>query len=201
MKRLQRIDKEMSGKAREDFAAFIPDGDIAAFARDLGRRIQQEFTPTMALLRSPAFQDLLMNYARRQRVFIVSDATRDVVSSEWLVRGADGTEYKPADYLIAFAEFVRAHQNDIEAIAVLLKRPRNWSPGTLQELRQKLSAAPQRFTLDNLQKAHAIRDRKGDGGYHFDGETRGGPATRVAQRGGAGGQSLRTPDGRPGVQR
>jgi type I restriction enzyme R subunit len=133
---------------------------MAAFARDLARRMQQEFTPTMALLRSPAFQEMLMNYERRQRVFIVSDATRDVVSSEWLVRGADGTEYKPADYLIAFAEFVRAHQNDIEAIAVLLKRPRNWSPGTLQELRHKLSAAPQRFTLDNLQKAHAIRDRK-----------------------------------------
>ena len=150
----------MSGKAHEDFAAFIPDGDMAAFARDLPRRIQQDFTPAMALLRNMAFQDLLMNYQRRQRVFIVSEATQDVVSSEWLVRGADGKEYKPADYLAAFSEFVHTHATDIEAIAVLLKRPRNWSPGALQELRQKLSAAPQRFTLDNLQKAHAIRDRK-----------------------------------------
>jgi type I restriction enzyme R subunit len=160
VKRLQRIDKEMSGKAREDFAAFIPDGDMAAFARDLPRRIQQDFTPAMALLRNTAFQELLINYQRRQRVFIVSEATEDTVTSEWLVRGADGREYKPADYLAAFSEFVHTHENDIDAIAVLLKRPRNWTPGALHELRQKLSAAPQRFTLDNLQKAHAIRDRK-----------------------------------------
>jgi len=160
VKRLQRIDKEMSGKARDDFAAFIPDGDMAAFARELPRRIQNDFTATMGLLRNAAFQDLLMNYERRQRVFLVSEGTRDTVSSEWLVRGADGREYKPADYLAAFSEFVRAHEDDIEAIGVLLKRPRNWSPGALQELRRKLSAAPQRFTLDNLQKAHAIRDRK-----------------------------------------
>ena len=76
------------------------------------------------------------------------------------MRGTDGKEYKPADYLIAFAEFIRTHQTDIDAISVLLKRPRNWTPGALQELREKLKAAPQRFTLDNLQKAHAIRDKK-----------------------------------------
>ena len=35
MKRLQRIDKEMSGEARELFAAFIPDGDLASYASGL----------------------------------------------------------------------------------------------------------------------------------------------------------------------
>jgi type I restriction enzyme R subunit len=101
-----------------------------------------------------------MNYERKQRVFLVTEGTQDVVSSEWLVRGADGKEYKPADYLQAFAEFVRTHESDIEAIGALLKRPRRWTPGALQELRDKLAAAPQRFTVDNLQRAHAIRDKK-----------------------------------------
>jgi type I restriction enzyme R subunit len=160
VKRLQRIDKEMSGKAREEFAAFIPDGDMAAYARELPRRIRQDFTTTLALLRNTSFQDLLMNYERKQRVFLVTEGTQDVVSSEWLVRGADGKEYKPADYLQAFAEFVRTHESDIEAIGALLKRPRRWTPGALQELRDKLAAAPQRFTVDNLQRAHAIRDKK-----------------------------------------
>jgi type I site-specific restriction endonuclease len=35
VKRLQRINKEMSGEAREQFARFIPDGDIAQFALGL----------------------------------------------------------------------------------------------------------------------------------------------------------------------
>jgi len=34
-KRLQRIDKSMSGEAREMFKAFVPDGDLAKFARGL----------------------------------------------------------------------------------------------------------------------------------------------------------------------
>ena len=33
VKRLQRVDKEMHGDAREEFARFIPDGNMAAFAR------------------------------------------------------------------------------------------------------------------------------------------------------------------------
>ena len=35
VKRLQRIDKEMTGEARELFARFIPDGDLGAFAEEL----------------------------------------------------------------------------------------------------------------------------------------------------------------------
>ena len=35
-KRLQRIDKEMHGDARADFAAFVPEGDLAAYAKNLG---------------------------------------------------------------------------------------------------------------------------------------------------------------------
>ena len=39
VKRLQRIDKEMSGEARERFAAFIPDGDIGDVCRESVRRL------------------------------------------------------------------------------------------------------------------------------------------------------------------
>ncbi len=64
VKRLQRIDKEMSGEARDMFADFIPDGDVARFAQELPGKIADDFTATMQLLRNPAFQDLLVNYPR-----------------------------------------------------------------------------------------------------------------------------------------
>ena len=156
VKRLQRIEKEMSGNARATFAAYIPNGDMAAYAKKLPSALRDGFTATMELLRNKDFQDLLVNYERKPRTFFVAHHTEDVVSSEWLVRGNDGKEYKPADYLEAFNQYVTEHQNDIDAIGILLSRPQDWNPDTLQELRQKLTAAPQRFTLEHLERAHAI---------------------------------------------
>ena len=44
VKRLQRIEKDMSAKAREEFAKWIPDGDIARYAKDLPRALREDFT-------------------------------------------------------------------------------------------------------------------------------------------------------------
>jgi type I restriction enzyme R subunit len=160
VKRLQRIDKEMSGEAREDFAAFIPVGDLAAFAKSLPQSLRQDLTGTMALLRNPAFQNQLVGYKRKERVFLVSYETQDEVSSSWLVRGADGKEYKPEDYLVAFSEYVKTHEGDIDGIRILLGRPQDWSTEALAQVRDRLKTAPQRFTVENLQKAHEAHYRK-----------------------------------------
>jgi type I restriction enzyme R subunit len=160
-KRLQRIDTEMSGEARERFANFIPDGDVARFAREITGKIANDFTATMQLLRHPAFQDLLVNYPRPKRTFVVAYSTEDAVSSSWLIRGADGKEYKPEDYLATFARFVLENPLPIEAVRILLNRPQDWSTDALVELKQKLATTPERFTLDNLEKAHAARYHRG----------------------------------------
>jgi type I restriction enzyme R subunit len=144
VKRLQRIDKEMAGEARELFAARgIPDGDLAAFARDLPSRLRREFVPTMDILCDSALQDALINYPRKPRTFLVAYETEDTVTSDWLVRGLDGREYKPEDYLAAFARYVRENPERVEAIGILLDRPGAWSTQGLAELRQKIAALPE----------------------------------------------------------
>lgn len=160
VKRLQRIDKQMSARAREMFAAYIPNGDMANYAKGLPAALRKDFTGTMALLRGSAFQDLLMHYERAARTFLIAYETEDAVTSEWLVRGADGREYKPEDYLTAFARFVRDNPTHIQAIRILLRRPREWSVQALTELTQKLAATPERFNVRNLQRAHEIRYHK-----------------------------------------
>jgi type I restriction enzyme, R subunit len=158
VKRLHRVDKEMAGDARELFGAFgIVEGDVARYARELPVRLRRDFNGAMKLLRDPAFQDLLVNYPRPQRSFIRAESYEDKVSSAWLIRDATGHEYKPDDYLKAFEEFVRSRQSEVQAIRILLGRPKEWNTEALAELRAKLSAAPQRFTLEVLQKAHRIR--------------------------------------------
>src|SRR5207249_8389530 len=157
VRRLQRIEKEMSGKAREEFAAFIPNGDMGRYARELTNNLRRNFTETMTLLRNPTFQALLVNYHREPKTFVVAYETEDAVISEWRVRGLDGKEYKPEDYLAAFAHFVKENPAQVEAIEILLDRPKDWGTEALGELRQKLSATTERFTPENLEKAHRVR--------------------------------------------
>jgi type I restriction enzyme, R subunit len=160
VKRLQRIDKEMSGDARDDFAKYIAAGDVSDFARNLPTQLARNFSSTMKLLRDPSFQELLINYKRKRKTFVIAYETKDEVTSSWLARGADGKEYKPEDYLTAFARFVEENPNHIEAIRILQKAPAEWGTGPLVELTEKLKAAPQRFTFENLQKAHQIHYQK-----------------------------------------
>lgn len=160
VKRLRRIEKQMSGEAREAFARFIPDGDMGAFAEGLPEMLRSAFTQTMKLLRDKVFQDLLVNYQRAPKTFLVAVQTKDEVTSEWLIKGATGQEYKPADYLKAFETFVHKNTQHVEAIAILLSRPQGWGAKALKELRQTLAQAPERFTETNLQKAFQITHRK-----------------------------------------
>jgi type I restriction enzyme R subunit len=82
------------------------------------------------------------------------------VSSEWLIRGGTGQEYKPSEYLEAFGSFVHEHQDQVEAISILFSRPREWGTAPLTELRQTLAQAPEHFTEANLQRAfHAAHHK------------------------------------------
>jgi type I restriction enzyme, R subunit len=159
-KRLRRIDKEMSGDARDLFARFIPDGDVGRYAEELAATLREAFTNTMRILRDKDFQSLLSNYPRPPRTFLVASAAQDEVSSEWLIKGATGQEYKPADYLTAFEVFVRANTDQIEAISILLSRPQGWGSQALRNLREALLQTPEHFTEDNLRRAFQVAHHK-----------------------------------------
>jgi type I restriction enzyme R subunit len=160
VKRLQRIEKEMAGEAREDFARFIPDGDVGRFAAGLKDALAKSFTDTMKLLRDSEFQKLLTDYKRPPKVFVVAYETQDEVSSERLFRDGAGKQYKPEDYLQAFGRYIRENPEQVEAINILRERPKDWSTTAISELRKKLAATSERFTIENLRRAHEIHYRK-----------------------------------------
>src|SRR6185436_12708744 len=110
-----------------------------------------------SLLRNPDFQALLVNYHREPKTFVIAYETEDTVSAESLVNGLDGKEYKPEDYLAAFGRFVKENPAQVTAIEILLDRPKEWNTEALGELRKKLSATTERFTPENLEKAHRVR--------------------------------------------
>lgn len=157
VKRLQRVAKSMSGEAYDAFARFIPDGDVADWAAKLPTLMRTSFQGTMGILRDPAFQDLLEHYPRGGRTFVVATSAVDEVSSEWLIRGSTGQEYKPEDYLASFIQFVRSEAEQVDALKVLLSRPKGWNPAALSALRDALSRAPEHFTESNLERAFRLK--------------------------------------------
>jgi type I restriction enzyme, R subunit len=157
VKRLHRIDRTMSGKAREQFSDLIPNGDLGIFAKELPGKIRNDFTNTMALLRQKDFQDLLVHYERAKRTFVVGYEIEDTVSSDVMIRL--GPDYqKPEDYLQAFARFVKENPDQIEAIKILMERPKQWNARALKELRIKLNL--NKFPEKELQKAHRLVYKK-----------------------------------------
>ena len=146
-------------KSRVLFAAHIPDGDLGAFATALPRKIRDDFTATLKLLRDPAFQKLLFSYPRPRPDFLIAYGVADTVSSTLIVRDSAGNEYKAEDYLDAFARYVRDNQDRIAAIRILLDRPKSWNTAVLTELKHSLAATEQQFTKPRLQSASAYRSR------------------------------------------
>jgi type I restriction enzyme R subunit len=156
VKRLQRIEKEMSAEARQHFAAWVPEGDVGKYASQLRSRLRTDFVETMKVLRNPDFQHLLVNFPRPDRApFLVAPGQQDTVTSELLVGG-----YKPEDYLVRWAAFVIENRDRIAAIKVLLDRPQEWSADALDELRRKLAWGTYSFTIEHLQRAHEIKYKK-----------------------------------------
>jgi len=157
IKRLRRIEKNMGAEAREKFAKYIPDGDMKAFTDKLKENIENKFTETMKLMRDKEFQDLLENYPRPKKVFFKGYDVVDTVEDEVMFRV--GSDYqKPADYLKLFEEFVTKNPEQIEAIEILLSKPKNWNTDALDDLREKLRKND--FSEKDLQRGHELVFKK-----------------------------------------
>ncbi|MBD2436580.1 type I restriction-modification enzyme R subunit C-terminal domain-containing protein [Nostoc sp. FACHB-110] len=153
VKRLWRVDRGMSGEARQMFANYIPNGDIGQFAGELPQKLKTDFTNTLNLLKDNGLQDLLENYPRAKSVFIVAYEQEDSVSSEVIIQGK-----KPEDYLDSFYRFVQDNIEQIEAIQILLKRPSEWNTNALNELKEKLTR--NQFREQDIQRATQLVHNK-----------------------------------------
>lgn len=154
VRRLQRVEKNVSSEGREMFAGYIPQGDISGFAIDLPEKLRSAWASIMKILRDEGFQDLMQNYPRAKQPFLVAETKEDVAESEFIFRSADGKEYKPEEYILAFERCVKENPDHIEALRILLEKPAHFTTKELNELRGKLSKRPEKFTEDNLRKAY-----------------------------------------------
>ncbi len=156
-KRLRRIDKEITGEGRVKFLEFTNNLDLSSFADQLDSLLKANFTGTMELLRNQDFQQLLKQYPRPNREFVIATGVQDNVSSERTIRYKD-RDLRPADYLEAFSRFVEENRNQIEALSILLDKPEGWSTDALRELRSALRQA--QFPEERVREAVSIAKHK-----------------------------------------
>jgi type I restriction enzyme R subunit len=149
VKRLKRIEKNMSGEAIEYFEPYVENGDIGKFADDLSEMIRTDFVNTMNLLRDKEFVKRLKDYPRKTKEFWKGYEIEDTVESEELILGE-----KPQDYLDSFSKFVKENPDKILALKILLEKPNEWNPNVLNELRDKLKE--NKFTEKDLRRAHKL---------------------------------------------
>jgi type I restriction enzyme R subunit len=156
-KRLHRISKNITQEGRNQFT-YILDRDLAEFAQNLAQHLDQQWEPTISTLQSEAFLDLCQNYPRPKKKFVRADAAEDYVSSRIIFRAKDGRELGPKDYLQAFEKFVKENEQQIEALEILLKRPKAFDTGHLKALKVILASQPDdlvdKFTEKNLRRAY-----------------------------------------------
>jgi len=158
VKRLQRIAKSITLESRAQFTYILEGIDIADFARDLPQRLHKDWQGTVKILKKESFLDICENYQRAHKPFIIAEPAVDIVSSERIFRAKDGSELRPSDYIKEFEEFVRKNPEHIEAIEILLNKPKDFHTKDLDELREKLSHEPNhlqdKFSEKNLRVAY-----------------------------------------------
>jgi len=152
-KRLLRVAKSISADGRKQFASIIGTEDISEFARGLKPRLDSDWEKTVSLLKRPDFSEMMANYPR-ERVFIIGEEALDNVTSELIFKAPNGKLLKPVDYIKMFEKFVKENPEHIEALELLLKRPRDFDTNALHTLRRKLEERPEKFTEERLRKAY-----------------------------------------------
>ena len=78
--------------------------------------------------------------------------------SKIIFRSKDGRELGPQDYIQAFEKFVKENPVHMEALEILLNRPKDFDASQLKDLRNTLDRQPNdlvdKFTEKNLRRAY-----------------------------------------------
>jgi type I restriction enzyme R subunit len=123
------------------------------FATNLPQLLKRDFGGTMKVLNNKDFQRLLVTYKKPPQTFYIAREQEDTVYSEPVF--SVGDKYlKPAEYLTAFTAFVHEHKADIEAMKVVLEKPKGWNTEVLRALRKLL--LQNHFQEADLRKAHNL---------------------------------------------
>jgi type I restriction enzyme R subunit len=147
----------------DEFAIYeeIPNGDIGKFASLLKENLKKDFRKHFALFKDDGFIEKLEKWSgyERQKTIVATDY-EDEVNSEVFFRTTDGDNLKPDDYIEAFVKYVQENENKINALEIVMKKPKNLQLNDLKELAKILRRQPQAYSVEKLNKALELSSKE-----------------------------------------
>lgn len=163
IKRLQRITKNLPPVGIDEFAIYeeIPNGDLGKFASNLKENLKKDFRKHFALFKDAGFVEKLEKWSgyERQKMIVATDYI-DEADSEVLFRTSDGENLKPDDYIESFVKYVRDNENKINALEIVMKKPKNLQLKDLKELAKVLRRQPEAYSVEKLNKALELSSKE-----------------------------------------
>lgn len=155
VKRLHRIAKKLPPAGVDEFAIYdeIPAGDLGSFASNLKENLQNDFRKHFAIFKDDIFVEKLQKWSDydRQKYIVASDYI-DEAESEMFFKVGD-EQLKPDDYIGSFVEWVKENDTKLDALELIMKRPRTLELRHLKQLAKTLRKVPGQYTVEKLNKA------------------------------------------------
>ena len=156
VKKLHRIAKKLPPAGIDEFAVYdkIPEGDLGKFASCLKENLRDNFRKHFSLFKDEVFVEKLEKWSKydKQKLVIATDY-RDEVSSEQFFITSDGETLKPDEYIESFVKYIKENENKIDALEIIMKRPKNLKLNDLKELAKALKREREGYSIGKLNKA------------------------------------------------
>jgi type I restriction enzyme, R subunit len=163
IKRLQRIAKNIPPAGIDEFAIYdeIPNGDIGKFASSLKENLKKDFRKHFALFKDEGFVEKLEKWSgyERQKMIVATDY-EDEANSEVFFRTTDGENLKPDDYIEAFVKYVHENENKLNALEIVMNKPKSLQLSDLKELAKILRRQPEAYSVEKLNKALELSSKE-----------------------------------------
>lgn len=155
VKKIQRTAKKLPPAGVDDFAIYdeIPGGDLGTFAANLKDNLKKDFRKYFALFKDDVFVEKLDKWSKFDRQkYVVATDYMDEVESDMFFK-VDGEQLKPDDYIESFVNWVKENNTKIDALEVIMKRPKNLELKHIKELAKTLRKQPGQYSVEKLNKA------------------------------------------------
>lgn len=144
--KLQRKKRHMNSEAMEHFISMAGGKDPTQFIADIQKR-EPEDAKNHLLANAELFEMIEQLKGSGRRTVVISDHEDELLEHS---RGY-GSGRRPEDYLDAFAAYIKANLNEIEALNIVCTRPKELTRKSLKSLRLTLDR--EGFTARQLNTA------------------------------------------------
>ncbi|MHA1829513.1 MAG: DEAD/DEAH box helicase family protein [Candidatus Heimdallarchaeaceae archaeon] len=163
VKRLQRIAKKLPPAGQDEFALYdeIPNGDLGAFASALPEKLEKDFRKHFEIFKDEGFVELLEKWSKYDaKKLLIAPEYIDTAESEQFFSTTTGEQLKPDDYIESFVKYIKENDDKIDALELLMKKPKELKLKDLKELAKTLKRRPEKFSIERLNKALQLSSKE-----------------------------------------